>query len=115
MYSVDLYSRVRRACHVEGMSKSEAGRVFGIDRKTVRKILEHSMPPRYRRSKPPMLPKLDGFIPIIDQILEADRALPKKQLHTVQRIFMRLRDERGFAGGITIVTDSVLEEKRRTG
>ncbi len=26
MYSVDLYSRVRRACHVDGMSKSAAGR-----------------------------------------------------------------------------------------
>ncbi len=42
MYSVDLYSRVRRACHVEGMSKSEAARVFNIDRKTVGKIPEHS-------------------------------------------------------------------------
>lgn len=34
MYSVDLYSRVRRACHVEGMNKSAAGRLFGIDRKS---------------------------------------------------------------------------------
>ena len=39
MYSVDLYSRVRRACHVEGMSKSAAARLFGIDRKTVAKML----------------------------------------------------------------------------
>ena len=114
MYSVELYSRVRRACHVEGMSKSEAARAFDIDRKTVRKILEHSVPPGYRRSKPPVRPKLDGFIPIIDQILEADRALPKKQRHTAQRIFERLRDEHGFAGGITIVTDYIREKKRRT-
>ena len=26
MYSVTLYNRVRRACHVDGMSKSAAGR-----------------------------------------------------------------------------------------
>ena len=56
MYSVDLYSRVRRACHVEGMNKSEAARLFGINRKTVSKILEHSVPPGYRRSKPPVRP-----------------------------------------------------------
>ena len=46
MYSVDLYARVRRACHVDGLSKSATGRLFGIDRKTVTKILTHSVPPR---------------------------------------------------------------------
>jgi transposase len=114
MYSVEIYNRVRRACHVEGMSKSEAARVFGIDRKTVAKILKHSVPPGYRRSKPPARPKLDPFIPIIDQILEDDKGRLKKQRHTAKRVFERLRDEHGFTGGITIVTDYVREKKRRT-
>jgi len=114
MYSVELYARVRRACHVDGLSERAAARLFGIDRKTVAKILKHSVPPGYRRSKLPARPKLDPFLPIIDQILEADRALPKKQRHTAQRIFERLRDEHGFTGGITIVTDYVREKKRRT-
>jgi transposase len=113
MYSVDLYSRVRRACHVEGMSKSEAARLFNIDRKTVGKILEHSVPPGYRRSKPPVRPKLDAFVAIIDQILEDDRSQLKKQRHTAKRIFERLRDEHGFTGKLTIVTDYVREKKRR--
>jgi len=86
MYSVDLYSRVRRACHVEGMSKSEAARVFNIDRKTVGKILKRSVLPGYRRSKPPACPKRDPFIPIIDQILEADRA----QVDRLQGLMERL-------------------------
>jgi transposase len=114
MYSVEIYNRVRRACHVEGMSKSEAARVFGIDRKTVAKILKHSVPPGYRRSKPPARPKLDPFIPIIDQILEDDKGRLKKQRHTAKRVFERLRDEHGFTGGITIVTDYVREKKRRS-
>jgi transposase len=111
---VELYARVRRACHVDGLSERAAARLFGIDRKTVSKILKHSVPPGYRRSKPPARPKLDPFIPIIDQILEADRAVLKKQRHTAQRIFERLRDEHGFSGGVTIVTDYVREKKRRT-
>ncbi len=49
MYSVELYNRVRRACHVEGMSQSAAARQFGIDRKTVAKMLKHAVPPGYRR------------------------------------------------------------------
>ena len=59
MYSVDLYSRVRRACHVEGMSKSAAARRFGLDRKTVAKMLEHAVPPGYHRTGPPVRPKLN--------------------------------------------------------
>ena len=57
MYSVELFNRVRRACHVDGMSKSAAGRLFGIDRKTVAKILLHSVPPGYRRTALPVRPK----------------------------------------------------------
>ncbi len=114
MYSVELYGRVRRACHVDGMSERAAGRYFGIDRKTVSKILKHSVPPGYRREGPPVRPKLGPFIGIIDQILEEDKARIKKQRHTAKRIHERLRDEHGFTGGITIVTDYVRERKRRT-
>ena len=114
MYSVELYSRVRRACHVDGMSERAAGRYFGIDRKTVSKILKHSVPPGYRREGQPARPKLDPFVAIIDQILEEDKSRIKKQRHTAKRIHERLRDEHGFTGGITIVTDYVRERMRRT-
>jgi transposase len=111
---VELYSRVRRACHVDGMSERAAGRYFGIDRKTVSKILKHSVPPGYRREGQPARPKLDPFVAIIDQILEEDKSRIKKQRHTAKRIHERLRDEHGFTGGITIVTDYVRERMRRT-
>ena len=70
MYSVDLYQRVRRACHVDGMSVREAARVFGLHRETVSKMLRFSVPPGYRRQHPPRRPKLDPFVGIIDRILE---------------------------------------------
>ena len=114
MYSVDLYARVRRACHVDGLSKSAAGRLFGIDRKTVAKMLTHSVPLGYQRTAAPIRPKLDGFTAIIDQTLEDDKRVIKKQRHTAKRIFERLRDEHGYTGKLTIVTDYVREKKRRT-
>ena len=70
---MELYARVRRACHVDGMSRREAARVFGIDRKTVDKMLEHSVPPGYRRGKPVRRPKLDPYTAIIDAILKRIR------------------------------------------
>ena len=45
MYHVDLYLRVRLACHRDGLSQRGAARRFGIDRKAVAKILKHSVPP----------------------------------------------------------------------
>ena len=113
MKRVELYGRVRHAVIVQGMSRREAARVFGIDRRTVDKMVAFSVPPGYRRSKPIRRPKLDGFTGIIDQILEADKALPKKQRHTAKRIFERLRDEHGFTGGITIVKDYILAARQR--
>ena len=109
MYGVDLYRRVRLACHREGLSRREASRQFGIDRKTVAKILLHSEPPGYRRRQPPKRPKLAPFTDIIDGILEEDRTVHRKQRHTAKRIFERLRDEHGFTGKQTIVKDYVRE------
>jgi len=111
MYPVELYSKIRRACHVEGMSIREAARVFGVHRKTVRKILRYSVPPGYQRSVEPRRPKLDGFTGVIDQILETDGGSPRKQRHTAKRIYERLRDEYGFAGGYTIVKDYVRSQR----
>jgi len=113
MYAVDLYLRVRLACHVDGLSRREAASRFGIARETVNKILMHPAPPGYRRNHPPKRPKLDPFTDIIDQILEDDKTAHRKQRHTAKRIFERLRDEHGFTGQQTIVKDYVRERRRR--
>ena len=114
MYEVEMYLRVRRACMVEGVSVREASRVFGLHRDTVRKMLEYSVPPGYRRQGPPRKPKLEPFTGVIDAILEADTRVPRKQRHTAKRIFERLRDEYGFDGQYTIVKDYVRGHRRRT-
>jgi hypothetical protein len=103
MKVVELYGRVRYAVQIEGLSRREAARQFGIDPRTVAKMLAFSVPPGYRRRRPPARPKLDPFTGIIDGILTQDEGRPKKQRHTSKRIFERLRDEHGYAGGITIV------------
>ena len=113
MYTVDLYLRVRLACHVDGLSQREAASRFGIARETVRKMLRHSEPPGYRRRQPPKRPKLAPFTDIIDRILEEDRPVHRKQHHTAKRIFERLRDEHGYTGKETIVKDYVRERRLR--
>ena len=113
MKQVDLYGRVRHSVLIEGISQREAARIFGIDPRTVAKMLAFSVPPGYRRRQRVCRPKLDAFTGIIDQILEADKLVLKKQRHTSKRIFERLRDEHGFIGGITIVKDYIFTAKQR--
>lgn len=113
MKSVELYARVRHKVLIEGYSSREVARLFEIDPRTVAKMFKYSAPPGYRRKKPVRRPKLDGFTDIIDQILEDDKLVPKKQRHTGKRIFERLRDEHGFEGGITIVSDYIYAAKQK--
>jgi hypothetical protein len=87
MKGVELYARVRFAVQIEGVSRREAARGFGLDPRTVAKMLAFSVPPGYRRSRPPARPKLDPFTGVIDAILAADEGRPRKQRHTAKRIF----------------------------
>ena len=113
MKEVELYSKVRHAVRIEGLSERAAARRFGIDPRTVDKMMAFSVPPGYLRKKPPAKPKLDPYIATIDGILADDKFRPKKQQHTAKRIFERLRDEHGFTGGITIVKDYVAGWRQR--
>ena len=92
-----------------------ASRVFGVHRDMVHKMLVNATLQGYTRQSSPRRPRLEPFTGVIDAILEADRRVPKKQRHTVKRIFERLRDEYGFDGQHAIVKDYVREHGRRVG
>ena len=113
VYKVEVYARVRRAVQVDGMSIREAARQFGLSRKTIRKMMQFSLPPGYERKKPVARPKLGPWLGVIDQILVDDQSQPKKQRHTAKRIFDRLKTEHAFGGGYTIVKDYVRQARLR--
>jgi transposase len=114
MFAVEIYAAVRRFVFVEGKSRREAARVFGLSRDTIAKMCRYSAPPGYVRSKAPERPKLGLLVPVIDAILESDKTAPPKQRHTAKRIFERLRIEHGFAGGYTALKDYVRLARTRS-
>src|ERR1700724_2837048 len=103
MFAVEFYGAVRRFVFVEGKSRREAARAFGLSRETIAKMCRYSAPPGYVRSKPPERPKLGPLVPVIDAILEADKTAPPKQRHTAKRLFERLRIEHGYTRSYTVV------------
>jgi transposase len=114
MFTVELYAKIRRAVMVDGLSRREAARRFGVHRNTIAKMLQFSIPPGYRRRERPVSKKLGPYMAWIDAVIEGDRSVHKKQRHTAHRIFERLRDERGFSGGYTIVREYVAQATLRT-
>ena len=113
MFMVEVYAAVRRFVFLEGHSRREAARVFGLSRDTIAKMCRYSAPPGYVRTRPADKPKLGPLMPVIEAILEADRTAPVKQQHTAKRIFERLRDEHGYGGGYTVVKDHVRRLRAR--
>src|SRR5271154_4227771 len=113
MFVVEVYAAVRQFVFNDGKSRREAARVFGLSRETVSKMCRFSMPPGYVRRQPIKRPKLGPWLGGIDAILSDDKQRPVKQRHTAKRIFERLRDEHGFAGGYTVVKDYVRVSRAR--
>jgi hypothetical protein len=96
MKGVELYASVRFAVQIKGLSRREAARRFGIDPRTVAKMLAFSVPPGYRRSRPPACPKLDPFTAIIDAILAADKG--PRLLRRESTAVLKRRSIRGSRG-----------------
>ena len=48
MFAVELYAKIRRSVMVDGMSRREAAKQFGVHRNTITKMLQFSIPPGYR-------------------------------------------------------------------
>ena len=111
MYSdMEQWIEIRRRVLNGELSKRAACAEYGIHWDTLKKILTHSEPPGYRLKKP-RRSKLEPFLPVIHEILESDRHVYRKQRHTGQRIFDRLREEHDYTGGVTIVQEAVREWK----
>src|SRR5580700_9537904 len=73
MFSVELYAGIRRAVMVDGLSRREAAKRFGVHRNTITKMLQFSVPPGYRRRERPASKKLGPYMAWIDKVLEGDR------------------------------------------
>ncbi len=94
---VELFAAIRRDSRVEGLSVRALAGKYGVHRRTVREALS-SVWPAPRKKPPPRKSRLDPFKPAIEEMLRADLDAPRKQRHTVKRIFDRLVAEQEMEG-----------------
>jgi len=110
---MEKWTEIRRRVLTKEISKRGACKEYALQWRTLARILKHAEPTGYQLQEPRQKRKLDKFLPIIHAILEQDRQAPKKQRHTVQRVFQRLRTEHQYDGGLTVVKDAVRAWKLR--
>jgi len=95
MLSMTEIDDIRRAFFEEGKKISVISRQFARDRKTVRKYINqedfNEVPSSVEASTGKS--KLDPYKERIDNWLEEDKKARKKQRHTANRIYQRLKDE----------------------
>jgi transposase len=111
MLTVDKKEAIRREHFLQKKSIRRIARELGYSRRTVRKALQDSDVPVYRRTAPTRYPVLQSVIPLIDNWLKEDESQPKKQRHTARRIWIRLKGEHGFTGGESTVRRYVHEKR----
>ena len=97
-YIKDLYEN-------EGLSLREIARRTNKDFRTVQKYAYRNNwnPPVNPKMEPHQYPVLGEYIPIINEWLEQDEREPRKQRHTIIRVFNRLQKEYGYKGCYTSV------------
>lgn len=106
-YIKELYER-------EDISLREIARRTKLSFQTVQK---YAYKEDWNREKLPDLraesyPVLGEYISSIDEWMESDRKIPRKQRHTAMRIYMRLKEEKGYEGSYSSVRRYVNKKKK---
>ncbi len=101
MLRMGFIAEIRRRHFVSGESISLIAQSLKLSRPTVRKALTALEEPSYQRRHQPM-PKLGEFQARLEQWLDVESRLPKRQRRTAQRLFEGLQAEvyRGSYGPV---------------
>jgi transposase len=100
------WSKIRHRILVKGDSRRQVARETGISTNTIDKMLAHRHPQPYG-PRSHRYPRLGPHVASIRRMLEKNAGLPPSARLSVKDIYERVRDEEGFLGGYSTVSDYV--------
>jgi hypothetical protein len=100
------WSKIRHRILVKGDSRRQVTRETGISANTIDKMLAHRHPQPYL-PRSHRYPRLGPHVASIHRMLEKNAGLPPSARLSVKDIYERVRDEEGFVGGYSTVSDYV--------
>lgn len=99
----------------DGMSRRAIAKAVSVSRATVDKYVnqdDFSPAPPVKTRKPGSIALGDTLCAVVDQWLEHDQRMPRKQRHTAKRICDRLTNEHGYTGSYSPVQRYVKQWKK---
>ena len=117
MLTMDQIHDIRFRYYGKGENVSQIATALQLDWRTVRKYIDmqdFNEPAPKPASDQRFCPKLDPFKPIIDKWLQDDKSAPRKQRHTANQVFKRLkREAQGFTCSYRLVATYVAHRKKQ--
>lgn len=94
---VDVFEQIRRDRRLDpSVSARVLAKRYRVSRRTVGLALSVAVPPPRQAPNGARSSPLEPAMGWVDEMLRADLVAPRKQQHTIRRIFNRLADEYGF-------------------
>jgi len=97
MIKVDERERIRRAYYIEEKSIRQIARELHHSREMVKAAIESAEPVTYTPKKPRSAPVLGPYMARIDELLEENERLPRKQRRTCRKIYEEIQSA-GYTG-----------------
>ena len=110
MIKVEDRERIRRAYFKEKKSQRQIARELGHSRKTVRKAIESAEPGKYTLRKERSAPVLGAYKARIDELLEENERLPRKQRYTGYGIYKDIQGK-GYSGAESTVRGYIAQRR----
>ncbi len=112
---VELFEFIRKEYFNQRKSIRQIAKEQRVHRRQVRRAIENAVPPT-RKTACRKGTVLTLFVKqTIDRWLQADLQAPRKQRHTAQRIYQRLKDEAGFSGSAGTIAQYVCKQRKVLG
>jgi len=111
MIKVDERERIRRAYYIEEKSIRQIARELHHSRATVKKAIESTEHATYTLKKPRPAPVLGPYMARIDELMEENERLPRKQRRTCRKIYEEITDD-GYTGSESRVRGYIAEKRR---
>jgi len=111
MIKVDERERIRRAYYVEEKSIRQIARELHHSRDTVKKAIESAEAATYTLKKPRPAPVLGPYMARIDELLEENERLPRKQRRTGRKIYEEIEAD-GYTGSESRVRGYIAEKRQ---
>ena len=110
---VELFEKIRKDYEIGNQSIRGIAQKYQIHRRMVRQAINSALPPA-RKKVVKIEPKIGQVKELINEILEIDKKIPRKQRHTARRIHQRLEEE-GYKIGESTIRGYVKQRKEEMG